>query len=202
MKLFLLHFVFYTITSIVLTQNIDNKSLNHMNVKKDSLIQLANEILELKYPSFKFNVSEYDITAWGNSKTTVVKYKRIIRFIPLDKKNNNLCYDFEVDLINKSIYPFDTWGIDMFYIPTSEEQAKIDFVIKAFGLPHKGFSNSIEEDADVYRINLDNEYSYGRYVIDKITGKECDGAIQGSYEPMPEDNSRHRFADPLVEIRD
>ncbi|UXP31149.1 hypothetical protein N6H18_12400 [Reichenbachiella agarivorans] len=172
-----------------------------MKLKKDALIQLANEAIELRYPDFDFDLSDYVVTAWRNSHTVVVKYRRMIQFIPLDRKLDNLHYDIEVDLTSQHISPFDIWGMNRFYIPTSEEQANIDFVTNVFGLPHPGFIACIEEDTSVYRIYLDNEQSFGRYVIDKITGIEYEGAIEGSYEPMPRDlDGLSSHPDPLLEI--
>jgi hypothetical protein len=177
----------------------DNNSLNTTKLKKVALIQLANDAFELSYPNFKFNTSEYDISAWANSKATVVKYRRIIRFTPLNKKDDNLRYDFEMDLINKTISPFDTWGMDKFYIPSSEEQAKIDFVVQSFGLSRFGFNNSIVEDEDMYCIHISNKEAFGKYFIDKETGKECMGSIEGSYNQSP-CNPGLINPDPWVEI--
>ncbi|MGL1887695.1 MAG: hypothetical protein OCD76_14355 [Reichenbachiella sp.] len=170
---------------------------------KIQLIDEANSFVGYKYPGFTFSTIEYEITTWANSKRVVVKYRRLIRFTPLGKENENLDYDFEVDLTNQNT-SFDTWGMDKFYIPTTEEQEKINFVMNAFGLPLSGFDNSIIEEADSYRINIDSEASFGRYVIDKTTGNECEGSIQGSYEPMPDDilDDLPRFPDPLIEIVD
>jgi hypothetical protein len=73
----------------------------------------------------------------------------------------------------------------MFYIPTSEEQAKIDFVVQSFGLSRFGFNNSIVEDEDMYCIHISNKEAFGKYFIDKETGKECMGSIEGSYNQSP-----------------
>ncbi|KAB1068389.1 hypothetical protein F6U93_06725 [Tamlana haliotis] len=175
-----------------------------MPLKKAELITRANKILKTKYPDFKFLLDDYDITAWSNSKKTIVKYRRIIRFTPLNKNDgrlaNHLRYDFEVNLTNQRISPFDTLGMTDFYIPTAEEQEKIDFVIDAFSLPRFGFNNSIVEDAKMYRIHIDNDVAFGKYFIDKTTGEECMGSIEGSYAPMPEIPGMTEFPDPLIEI--
>lgn len=188
--------------SIVMAQNIDNNALGATKFKKEALIQLANEAIELKYPDFKFDTSEYAITAWANSETRIVKYRRIIQFTPLEKKNDNLRYNFEVDLTNTAISPFDTWGMERFYIPTSEEQAKIDFVVQAFGLTRFGnYNNSIVEDADMYCIHVSNKAAFGKYFIDKETGKECMGSIESSYSQIPCIPGVVN-PDPLVEIQE
>lgn len=172
-----------------------------MPLDKNQLIDQSNKIITSKYPEFVFDSLLYEITAWENSKKTIIKYRRIIRFTPLDKKDKNLDYDFEVNLTNQNISPFDTWGLNNFYLPTTDEQEKINFVIKEFGLPRFGFNNDIIEGADMYSIYIDNEVAFGKYFIDKITGKECMGSIEGSYaqEPyIPEFVN----ADPLIEIKE
>lgn len=168
---------------------------------KNTLIAKSNEIIASKYPEFVFDSLLYEITVWKNSKKTIVKYRRIIRFTPLNKKNENLQYDFEVNLTNQNISPFDYYGLEKFYFPTTEEQEKIDFVVTNFGLPLSGFDNSIIEDSDRYYINIDNDTSFGRYCIDKITGEEfMNEVIQGSYEPMPLPELIN--TDPLIEIKE
>ena len=172
-----------------------------MSLDKKQLINQANKIIAAKYPEFVFDSLLYEITAWKNSKTTIVKYRRIIRFTPLDKKDQNLDYDFEVNLTNQNVLPFDIWGFNKFYFPTTEEQEKIDFVIKEFGLPRLGFNNIIVEGPDMYSIYIDNEVAFGKYFIDKTTGKECMESIEGSYAPMP-DFPELVDADPLIEIKE
>lgn len=183
------------------TKNGDIKSKKTMALKKNKLINEANKLIALKYPEFIFNPKIYEITAWANTKKTIVKYRRIIRFTPLNKKGENLNYDIEVNLSNKNISPFDIWGFDKFYTPTAKDQEKINFVIEAFGLPRFGFNNSIIESADMYSILVDNEVAFGRYFIDKISGKECMGSIESSYV---QDTGFPEFInpDPLIEIKE
>ncbi|UII81552.1 hypothetical protein [Flagellimonas sp. CMM7] len=172
-----------------------------MDLDKNQLIDQANKIISSKYPDFVFDPLLYEITAWKNSKKITVNYRRIIRFTPFDKKDVNLTYDFEVNLTNQNILPFDTWGFDRFYFPTTQEQEKIDFVIKAFDLPRFGFNNSIVENPDMYCIYIDNEMAFGKYFISKTTGKECMGSIEGSYAQAP-DHPELFDTDPLIEIKE
>jgi len=167
---------------------------------KDKLIARASEIITSKYPQFILDPALYDVTAWENSKKTIVKYKRIIKFTPLKRKGENIHFDFEIDLTNNVISPFDFWGFEKFYFPTAEEQEKIDFVIQAFGLPHLGFNNRIVEDTYMYHILIDNKVAFGKYFIDKTTGKECMRSIQGSYT-QPPNISELNDTDPLIEIK-
>ena len=202
----LLIFIFclssYAQNNRIRTKN-ENTIKKSIHLSKIQLINQANKIVSFKYPDFEFNPLLYEITVWKNSKKTTVSYRRIIRFTPLDKKDIDLFYDFEVNLTEQSVFPFDTWGTDKFYFPTVEDKEKIDFIIEAFGLPKLGFDNTIIEDADLYRINIDNDTSFGSYSIDKITGEELiHYRIQGSYEPIPTDAfSQLIEVDPLIEIK-
>lgn len=123
-----------------------------------------------------------------------------MQFTPLNRKGDHLTYDFEVDLSSEDISPFDIWGMGKFYIPTAEEQEKIDFVNSAFNFPSTNFNNWVVEESDMYRININNDLSFGRYFIDKATGEECMGSIQGSNIPMPDIPGLPSFPDPLIEI--
>ncbi|WP_188465307.1 hypothetical protein [Bizionia arctica] len=174
-----------------------NTKPNHSKIE---LIAQADSIINTKYPDFTFNPQEYEITVWFNTEMTLVKYRRIIKFTPLDKKEARLKYDIEVNLTTQAVSPFDTWGLDSFYIPNKAEQAKIDFVIKSFGRSRFGFNNSIMEETDMYRITVDNDVAFGKYFLDKTTGKESMGSIEGSYAPMPDLPGLQELADPLVEI--
>ncbi|PCI00359.1 MAG: hypothetical protein COB81_09005 [Flavobacteriaceae bacterium] len=185
---------------VVITKN-DTLINKNIPLDKNQLLDQANKIITSKYARFVFDPLLYEITAWKNSEKTIVKYRRIIKFTPLDKKDENLDYDFEVNLTNQHVSPFDFWGLDRFYFPTIEEQEKINFIIKAFGLPRFGFNNSIVEGPDMYSIYIDNEIAFGRYFLDKTTGKECMGSIEGSYATMP-DFPEFINADPLIEIKE
>ena len=207
-KLFTLLIIFFSLSSYAqkIVKN-DTVTKNEdfikkiMPLDKNKLIDKANKIIASKYPEFVFDSLLYEITAWKNSEKTIIKYRRIIRFTPLDKKDENLDYDFEVNLTNQNISPFDTWGLNNFYFPTTEDQEKINFVIKEFGLPRFGFNNDIVEGIDMYSIYIDNEVAFGKYFIDKITGKECMGSIEGSYAQEPY-ITEFVNADPLIEIKE
>lgn len=180
----------------------DNTTTNLKGLQKDELTNQAHQLLAGKYPDFIYDAKEYEITAWANTEKTVIIFRRIIRFTPMDRKDDNLDFDFEVDLTHQEILPFDAWGMNRFYRPTKEEQEKIDFVMNAFGMPRLGFNNSIVEDSTMYKILVDNEVAFGHYFIDKITGKECMGSIEGSYAPMPDDLPELVESDPLIEIKE
>ncbi|WP_146035260.1 hypothetical protein [Formosa algae] len=203
-----LYFAVLLFLSVSTQADIHNTRFGHtlsisqtMPSQKDQYIEQAHKIFASKYPEFVFDPLLYDITVWKNSKETIVRYRRIIRFTPLNKKDSNLSFDFEVNLSNQDISPFDYWGFDNFYIPTAEEQEHLDFVIRSFGLPRSGFNNSIVETSDMYVIYLDNEMVFGQYYIDKITGNQSMGAVEGNYEPMP-DFPELTPTDPLIEITD
>lgn len=53
----------------------------------------------------------------------------------------------------------------------------------------------------MYSIYINNEVAFGKYFIDKTTGKECMGSIEGSYTLMP-DFPELADADSLIEIKE
>lgn len=72
------------------TNNIITKNeyfiIKTMPLNKNQLIDQANKIISFKYPEFVFDSLLYEITAWKNSKKTIVNYRRIIRFTLLTKR--------------------------------------------------------------------------------------------------------------------
>ena len=192
----------YSLSSYTQKNTMEEKTTKNGYVvqkTKKQLINQANKIISSKYPEFEFDSLLYEITAWKNSVKTTVNYRRIIRFTPLDKKDENLEYDFEVNLTNREVSPFDFKGFEKFYLPTTEDQGKIDFVIKTFDLPRMGFYHDIVESPDMYSIHIYNNVSFGKYFINKITGKESLGYIEGNYALMPEFPELGN-EDPLIEI--
>lgn len=182
-------------------QNMENKIEKAKALGKDSIIRTANNIIENKYPNLNVNLSDFEIKAWSNKENIIVKFKRLIKFIPLSNEQSDFEYDLSINIETKEIAPIDTWGINNFYIPTEEDLKKIQFVKEAFNLPHSGFDNEVLEKADFYVINLDNDVSYGRYRIDKVTGEELINSIQGSYVPNPNPDNIIEV-DPLIEIKE
>ena len=156
---------------------------------KDSLINLALITLKEKKLTTKISPEDYEITVWANKTEVLVKFRRLIKFIPLNHKIHDFEYNLTVNLITHKIFPFDDWHfMSEFYIPSKEEKEKIKFVKKAYGLPHKGFENAIYEHEDSFKISLDNKVAYGRYSIDKKSGVVTT-EIQGSYMPEPPMNA-------------
>jgi len=182
-------------------KNMGNKIEKAKALGRDSIVKAAINIIKNKYPTLKINLSDFEITAWSNKKNILANFKRLIKFSPLGSEHANFDYDLSINIETKEVSPIDTWGINNFYIPTEEDIQKIKFVKKAFNLPISGFDNAVIEKADMYVINLENEISYGRYHIDKVTGEELIGSIQGSYVPNPNpDNGIEEY--PLIEIKE
>ncbi len=169
---------------------------------KKTIIQLAYTIINSKKPPVNIIPHDFKISVWGNKKEIIVKFIRQIRYIPKESEEMNLYYDLSVNVISKLIDPIDFWGNDSFYQASKQDIKNIEFVKKHFGLPVQGFENTIHEEDEMFYIILDNEEAYGRYYIDKITGEEAIGSIQGSYlpKPLPERTSKNIKEDPLIEI--
>ena len=171
-----------------------------INLSKAQTIEKALIIIKEKYPDISISSSDFEIKVWANKSELLVKFRRLIRFIPWGKETSNLVYDISVDLHTKEIEPLDTWRSDRFYIPDDKETEQIEFIKGVFNLPFKGFETSINEKADRYEIRVDNKTSFGLYFLDKITRNEIMSPLQGSYIVSPNVGLEDIEEDPLVEI--
>lgn len=181
-----------------------NKTKKIKALGKSKIIELAFNLIESKFPGLKIIPEDFEITVWANSKEVIVKFRRRVRYYPMNKKEQDFTYDLSVNLISKEIDPIESWGIDEFYIPTEDDLKNIKFVKESYGFPQQGFNISIYENEDSYHISVTNEVAYGKYYIDKITGKETIGSIQGSYipKPFPDIAEGEIDKDPLIEIKE
>lgn len=166
-------------------KSMENRVETLKSFGKDSLINLALITLKEKKLPAEISPEDYEITVWANKTEVLVKFRRLIKFIPLNHEIDDFEYNLVVNIITHKVSPFDDWfHMGEFYNPSKEEKEKIKFVKKAYGLPHNGFENVVHEYEDLYKISLDNEVAYGRYSIDKKTGA-VSIEIQGSYLPAP-----------------
>lgn len=169
-------------------------------ITKNEVIRIAKEILKKNQPLLTLNFDDYEITVLGDSKNTWVEFKRIIRYIPfcLDPEKS-FSYDITVHLNTNKISPFDDHFKSEFYIETKKDKKAIEFVKKNFGGFTSDFENTIHEGKEDYYIDCVNKYSFGKYVVNKKTGKQG-SAIQSSYEPMPKPETIEDL-DVFVEIK-
>lgn len=151
---------------------------------KKEIIKMAVALLKEKHPSLLLNFDDYESTVLGDSKNTLVEFKRIIRYIPFGTHHEKrFSYDIAVNLNTSEISPFDDHFKSEFYIETNEDKNAIEFVKKNFGGFSSGFENTIYEGEEDYFIDLKNQYSFGKYVVNKKTGEQKT-EIQASYDPM------------------
>lgn len=151
---------------------------------KANAIKLAYTLIEEKQPGIIINPKDFEIKVLANSKEIVVQFRRIIRYVPLRfQAKNQIKYDITVNLIQNMISPFDDILESTFYIPTDKDLEAIAFVQKNFGIFSPDFETTVYEEDDYYAIHMENQYSYGRYKINKKTGEE-EPSIQGSYLPI------------------
>lgn len=157
-------------------------------ITKNAVIRIAKGILQKEQPSLTLNFDDYEITVLGDSKNTVVEFKRVIRYVPLGTDpEKRFSYDITVDLNSTEISPFDDTFKKEFYIETKKDKKSIEFVKKHFGGFSSDFYNTIHEGEEEYSVSRENQYSCGKYAVNKKTG-EVKVEIQGSYEPMPKPN--------------
>lgn len=182
MNYYLLSVILFFNGMILVAQHLKMEESEHTN--KRELIEMGFVLLQEKQPQVTIKPEDFEITAWKNSKEIVVKFRRIIRYIPLrffSKKR--IDFDITVNLKTHEILPFDGVFNTTFYTPTKADQEAIAFVQEKFGYFSGDFENTIREGKEDYFIDCENEYSYGKYTLNKITGKPGP-ALQGSYIPV------------------
>lgn len=183
-------------------QNNTTQTMEELKLKsKQELIQKAFEILKEKQPSLRIDSNDFESSAWGNSAERIVKFRRIIQYIPLGTNpEDKISYDVNVNLNTNEISPFDDTFKSEFYVETEEDKKALVFIKKHFGPLSSDFENIIYEGEEDYFINSDSEQSFGRYVLNKKTGLQG-ASIQSSYESNPKPNSTEDL-DPLMEIKE
>nr|WP_294922237.1 hypothetical protein [uncultured Flavobacterium sp.] len=188
-------------SSISFAQHTKAYNMEHLKSKnKNELVELALEILKEKQPSITIDPDDFEGTAWGNSKEIIVKFRRCIRFIPLyNDPEKRFSYDITVNLNTNEISPFDDTFKSEFYIETDEDKKAIEFIKKNFGIFSSDFENTIYEGEEDYYIDCKNKYSFGKYVVNKKTGRGKP-EIQTSYEPMLKPNVIEDL-DVFIEIK-
>ena len=174
-----------TILSFSQNKTMDNTIKEKILQGKEAMISYAFTIIKEKVPTLDINPKDYEITVWVNKKEALVKFRRRIKYYP-KKKQEGIIYDFSVNIITQET---DIWSIDDFYKPTKQDIKNIEFVKKHAPLPSSDqFEIRISETKDQFQISCTNKVAFGKYFIDKQTGKELP-SIQGSYTPMPSPNT-------------
>ncbi|MDR7212088.1 hypothetical protein [Flavobacterium piscis] len=168
-------------TCISFAQHTKTYNMEYLKSKsKQELIEIAIKILKEKQPSLIINFDEFEGTAWGNSKEILVKFRRYIRFIPLNTEPYQY-YDISVNLVTKQILPFESGYNFTFYIPSEEDKKKLNFIKEKANFPRQSdFDITITENEDHYWISNTSKTSFSKFFINKKTGLKS-GVIEGSY---------------------
>ena len=167
---------------------------------KKEIIKMAVVLLKKKHPKLRVKFDDYESTVSGDSKNTMVEFKRIVQYVPFGAyPEKRFSYDITVNLNNNEISPFDDHFKSYFYIESKEDKKAIEFVKKNFGRFSSGFENTIYEGEEDYFVYLKNQYSFGKYVVNKKTGEQKT-QIQLSYNPMPKPETI-KDLDSLTEIK-
>ncbi len=181
----LLFLTLKTTLSFSQNQTMDNTTKQIILKGKKTIVAHAFTIIKEKVPTLEINSKDYEITVWANKKEALVKFRRRIKYYPKNKQER-IVYDFSVNIITQKT---DIWSIDDFYTPTKQDLKNIEFVKKHAPLPSSDqFEIRINETKDQFQISCTNKVAFGKYFIDKQTGKELP-SIQGSYIPMPKPNT-------------
>lgn len=179
--IFLMKAVLFFSTVICLAQPSTKYTMQQLKSKsKTELIELALEILKQKQPSLVIDADDFESTACQNSKEIIVKFRRYIRFIPLNAEQNQY-YDISVNLITKQVFPLDSMFNFTFYLPTEDDKKKLDFIKSRTNFPQKTENEiTITENEDHYWISNSTKNSLIKFFINKKTGFES-GLLQGKY---------------------
>ena len=194
--------VFNVMLAIAQNKKADRNMEELQNRKKEELVQMAFDLIIEQQPNVTFDPRDFEITAWKNSRGVLVKFRRIIKFFPLKPLTDKpVDFDITVNLTQNNILPFDNLINTSFYIPTEADLAALAFLKEKFGLFSPSFENVIREGENDYFIDCENEFSFGKYSLNKKTG-EHGPALQGSYIPVPFVLDEKDTADFLIEIKE
>ncbi|MBZ4044180.1 hypothetical protein [Flavobacterium hibisci] len=152
-------------------------------ISKKEIIDMAVALLNKRQLLLKWNFNDYEAEVLGDSKNTFVEFKRIIRYIPFSTDPEKcFSYDVTINVNTAEILPFDDFFKSEFYIETENDRKAISFIKKNFGDFSANFENTIYEGEEDYFIDIKNEYSFGKYTVNKKTGI-VKTEIQASFEP-------------------
>lgn len=88
---------------------------------------MAVVLLNKKHPKLRVNFDDYESTVLGDSKNTLVEFKRIVRYVPFGAgPEKRFSYDIIVNLNTSKISPFDDHFKSEFYIETKEEKRQLN----------------------------------------------------------------------------
>lgn len=136
---------------------------------KETIVIMANAIIEEKMPSLIIRPEDYEITVWFNEIEVEVRFKRLIKY---KQKDVHYRYDLTVEIVRKKIDPFDVWGNNAnFFIPNQHQKETIDYLTKLMGLPARRMENEIYEDEENYHVTFYSKGGHSTHIINKKTGE-------------------------------
>ena len=152
------------------------------NKNKTELINFALLILKEKHKKNDIDPNDYLIRAFKNEEEVYLTFKRWIRCIPKNNSNQKVIYEFTIELISTRCLPLDSLSIKDFYQPSKSDIKTIGFIKKYFGNLNPAFLHSIYETDNQFILERVNTYSFGRYIIDKVT-KQTSVDMETSFAP-------------------
>ncbi|MDW5289474.1 hypothetical protein [Formosa sp. PL04] len=132
--------------------------------KNDEITKIATSILKEKYPDLELNPNDFEIVILGNYKDIIVKYRRFIRF---NKRNEKHVFDLAVNIITKTVSPFDT-SENSFYTPSSSDKKAIKNIKKSIPLElGSNMEHTVSENEDYFLVTSISAASTKKYFINK-----------------------------------
>lgn len=167
---------------------------------REAIVQMAFDQIKEKKPEWEILPQDYEITVWANKKEVIVKFRRLIRYVP---KGKHYTYNFSIVIFSKEAPFFNTWYKNNFFVPTQEQKDTIAYLTELIGLPYQHMDNSISEDEENYYVSMTSKTAFSHHIINKKTGERLE-PLEGTYAVLPPPNynpldpeSNEKEGDPL-----
>lgn len=105
---------------------------------REAIVQMAFDQIKEKKPEWEILPQDYEITVWANKKEVIVKFRRLIRYVP---KGKHYTYNFSIVIFSKEAPFFNTWYKNNFFVPTQEQKDTIAYLTELIGLPYQHMDN-------------------------------------------------------------
>lgn len=150
---------------------------------KEAIVEMAFDILKERKPELEVLPVDYEITAWSSETEVIVKFRRLIRYSSADK---HCTHDLSVEILSKTIAPFDIWSYnDDFFVPTKEQKETINYLKELIGLPYPHMDNVVGENDEYYTVSCTSKTAFSHHYINKKTGQRLH-PLEGTYAVFSE----------------
>lgn len=157
-----------------------------MNRRKKYIEAIFQQIK--KYPLLvELNPKDYHISVWEKGEDIDVKFDCKVNFTPCKSESKQPISNFTIRVNENEISAYIQQKITSLIEHIQKHKKEIVHIASIFKFPSGNFITTIHEEEDYYQIDISNDVAFGKYWIDKVTGKEVMGSIESSYaiDPHP-----------------